>query len=150
MRPYLHPSSERIWMAFDQVVLQFLIFDPHEIKKRSRRRRWSEEGNSKPVAEVMREWATMFTLLGCHCSSEMCSALNRYVPEMTKQVSYSGKRRGPLHFCYWVFSNNLVPQHYQDFPHNPSKINLRWRLASNDGEKVSAGADASCATAEHD
>ena len=71
-------------MAFDQVVLQFLIFDPHEIKKRSRRRRWSEEGNTKLVADVMREWAKMFTLLGCHCSSEMCSALNRYVPEMTQ------------------------------------------------------------------
>ena len=63
MRPYLHRRSERIWMAFDQVVLQFLIFDPHEIKKRSRGRRWSEEGNTKLVAEVVRERATMFTLL---------------------------------------------------------------------------------------
>ena len=137
-------------MAFDQVVLQFLIFDPHEIKKRSRRRRCSEEGNTKLVAEVMREWAKMFTLLGCHCFSEMCSALNRQVPEMTQQFSYSGKRRGPLDFCYWGFPNNLVPQHYQDFPHDPSKLNLRWRLASNNGGKVSAGADACCATAEHD
>ena len=137
-------------MAFDQVVLQFLIFDPHEIKKRSRGRRWSEEGNTELVAEVMWERATMFTLLGRHCSSEMCSALNRYVPEMIQSVSDSGKRTGAYALLLMGFPNNLVPQHYQDFPHDPSKLNLRWRLASNNGGKVSAVADACCATAEHD